>query len=444
MLRTLLLLSLLACLTVSKAQIEKSDHFNLLPQGDSIKKWNLHFQTTYVYQRKPGFQTPYDGINSLKGVAEHQNSLTATVYAGFKLFKNTSFYINPELAGGSGLSGALGMAGSSNGETFRVGNPAPTLYLARAYISHTIPLSKKTTWEQDDANMLGGFYSDEFLTFMVGKYSLGDIFDNNDFANSPRTQFMNWALMNNGAWDYAANVRGYTYSISAELQKKKTNYKIAFAALPNVANGASLNTHFSKSNAINIEISRAIKIANKEGMIRVLGYRNMAGMGNYSLATEAHDSTLLNTRLAGRKKSGIGLNWQQQVTKNTGFFMRAGWNDGKNETWAFTEIDRTATMGFLFDGKGWRRGTDQMGIAGILNGISPEHRKFLAAGGRGFMLGDGKLNYAPETVFEFFYNLKPSSQPLWFSFDYQFAINPGYNKDRGPANIFSVRLHVEL
>lgn len=418
---------------------------------DSIRKenkFNIHFQTTYIYQYKPSFHSPYNGANSLSADKEEDNSLTATLFLGAKLWKGGELYLNPELAGGSGLSGALGMAGSSNGETFRVGDPAPALYWARFYLQQTFALGKETEWQDDDANALGGNKPRNFISIYLGKFSMGDLFDNNEYSNSPRTQFMNWSLMNNGAWDYAANVRGYTYSLAAEFQKNDFTGKLSFATLPVEANGEKLNLNFSDSFAlsINAEIGKRILINNRPGNIRLLTYHNNANMGNYREAiNSAAPPDVKDTRKLSRTKWGFGLNFDQELSEAVGIFGRIGWNDGKNETWAFTEIDRTISIGAVLKGKKWNREEDHGGLAIVFNGLSNDHSDYLAAGGLGFILGDGALNYGVETITELYYTFKPSIKiPIWFTGDYQFVLNPGYNKDRGPVNVFSVRMHTEF
>jgi high affinity Mn2+ porin len=409
---------------------------------------NLHFQTTYIYQYKPSFHSPYEGNNSLVGKEERQNSITATLYLGARLWKGAEIYINPEIAGGSGLSGALGMAGSSNGETFRVGNPSPTLYSARYFIKQNFALGKEKEWQEDDANQLSGYIPKNYLSLYFGKFSLGDLFDNNEYSNSPRTQFMNWALMNNGAWDYAANVRGYTYSFSAELKLNSLSYKLALAALPKEANGEKLNTNFKDSFAlaINAEIDKACSAKGKKGNIRLLLYYNNANMGNYQEAMKmAGIPNIEVTRSLGRTRWGWGINFDQELNNNSGLFGRIGWNNGKNETWAFTEIDHSASLGVSFKGDQWKRNEDNAGAAIVINGLSKDHRNYLAKGGDGFILGDGALNYGSEGITELYYNLKPSAKiPLWMTADYQFVLHPGYNNDRGPAHIFSIRIHTEF
>ena len=420
------------------------------PQADSTHqdRFNLHFQTTYIYQYKPMFGASYSGPHSLSTAEERDNSITATLFFGVRLWKGAELYINPEVAGGSGLSGAYGMAASTNGETFRVGDPSPTLYLARGYLKQTIALSKTTTAVDDAYNQLPARYAGRSLSFYLGKFGLGDLFDNNAYASGPRTSFLNWCLMSNGAWDYAANLRGYTYSFTTVLQWDNMTYKAALAALPTVANGDDLNTNLGQEYSINGEVTRAYKLRKRDGHLRLLAYYNNGDMGNYNQALAQawpwFGPSVIDTRKLGRDKYGVGLNFDQQLSSTLGIFGRAGWNDGQNETWCFTEADQTVSLGLVLNGAGWKRKDDNVGVAIVANGLSQAHQIYLAAGGLGFQLGDGKLNYANETVAECYYNLKPVAAGIWLSLDYQFALNPGYNQDRGAVNVFSFRAHVEL
>jgi len=421
-------------------------------QTDSaLQKLNFHFQTTYIYQYKPAFHSPYSGTNSLQGTEEKQNSVTATLYVGARLWKGSELYINPEIAGGSGLSGAYGLAASTNAETFRVGNPAPVLYLARAYLMQTFALGKGKEKSDDQTNGLKGYQPKNYLRLFIGKCSLGDLYDNNSYSNSPRIQFMNWCLVNNGTWDYASNVRGYTNSLTAILHLNDITCKAGFAAMATIANGPDLSTDFNKFGSINLEIDRSYKIGNKSGNIGFLGYDNYADMGNYQQAiinASKSDSSkipdIISTREYGRHKFGTGINIGQQITETIGVFGRAGWSDGNNETWCYTEADHTASIGISFNGKQWKRENDNAGMGVIVNGLSQYHKLYLEEGGLGFELGDGKLNYGNEYATELYYSCKPNVSGIFLTGDYQFIINPGFNKDRGPVNVFSFRLHIEL
>jgi len=424
-------------------------------QTDSIRKpesrFNLHFQTTYIYQYSGRFKTPYSGKNSLSGDEERQNSLTATLYAGARLWKGAAVYLNPELAGGSGLSGAVGMGGSSNGETFRVGDPAPTLYLGRLFFVQEVRIGKDRSADEvdDGANALHTFEPRNHMRILLGKWSMGDMFDVNAVSNSPRTSFMNWSLMNTGSWDYAANVRGYTYAAGAELSLGHWAGKIAAATLPIEANGEKMDGDISRSLALNAELDHSYKWHGHDGNIRLLGFLNRTHMGSYRLSIDRGLQTLtvpdINTsQVYSRHKAGISLSADQQLTDQLSLFARAGWNDGKTETWCFTEIDQSAALGATLDGTRWKRPEDQIGLAAVVNGLSKDHHEYLRRGGQGFILGDGTLSYSPEEIAEFYYSCKLLKQGLWVTADYQLCLNPGYNSDRGPANIASLRVHVEF
>jgi len=413
-------------------------------------RFNLHFQGTYIYQYKPGFFAQYSGPNSLITKEEKTNSVTMTLAFGAKLWRGGELYINPEVAGGSGPSGAFGLGASTNGETFRVGNPEPTLYLARGYVAHTFPLGKDREFVPDAMNETGGNKPAEYVKLYLGKLCLGDILDNNEYANSPRTQFMNWCLMNNGAWDYAANTRGYTYTFTAVAKIGRITYKAAIATLPTTANGPELNTNLGEAYSLNAEVTRSYKAGRKkmEGNVRLLVYHNSGYMGSYTTALSNRDTSgrpsVTLAQKPGGGKTGICISADQQLTPTIGAFLRLGWNDGQHETWCYTEVDQTLTAGVTFNGETWRRKEDNIGFAAIFNGISNQHRNYLGAGGLGFQLGDGSLNYKYETAVEFYYSYKPFRQGIWLTADYQYIANPGYNHDRGPVNVFSARVHVEL
>jgi len=414
-----------------------------------VNKVFWHFQTNYIYQYKPAFNVPYSGQNSLLPTQETQNSITSTLFLGVKLWKGGELYINPEVAGGSGLSGAYGMAASTNGETFRIGDPAPTLYLGRCYLKQTFAFNTPTDSAADAYNQVPAVYPTRSISFYLGKYSLGDLFDNNQYSTGPRMGFLNWCFMNNGAWDYAADLRGYTYAFTTILRLDNTSYKIALACLPKVANGIALNTDLGQEYSLNAEVTHKYKLHKKEGNVRLLGYYNDGHMGNYdqaiSEATPGNSPSVISTRAYGRSKYGLGLNVDQQIDDIAGAFLRLGWNDGKNETWCFTEADRTLSGGFTFNGKNWKRKDDVVGLGVIVNALSDPHREYLADGGMGFQIGDGKLNYAFEKVTEVYYSLKPTENALWITADYQLALDPGYNKDRrGPVSVLSLRVHVEF
>jgi high affinity Mn2+ porin len=409
-------------------------------------KWNFHFQQTIVTQYHPTFHSPYEGDYSLHPKESAQTSLTSTFFFGARLWSGASVYFNPEIAGGSGLSQARGIAGFTNGETFRIGNPKPQIYVARAYIRQIIPLSGQNSYQSDNANQLGGYLPHSYVSISLGKFSVADFFDNNSYSHNPRNQFLNWGLMSNGAWDYPANTRGYTYGLVVEYVKKHWTVRLADALVPTYANGPNLNFKVGQNHSYTGEIQRNYAVHNRSGSLKLLGFFTKTKMGSYNQATQETsvkpDITL--TRTPGRTKYGWGINWEQQVTDNAGVFMRASWNDGKNETWAFTEIDHSISGGFVLNGNKWNRKEDVIGIGLLSNGISKPHRNYLMAGGYGFMIGDGKLNYGQENIIEIYYSFKVPHYPFSISPDFQYVIHPGYNIDRGPVAVIGGRAHLEI
>ncbi len=378
-------------------------------------------------------------------------SLTSTLFFGRRLWKGAACYLDPEIAGGTGLSSTLGIAAFPNGETFRIGNPTPEVYFARAFIRQHISLAGRgTDTLQDGDNQIAGEVSSDRLDITLGKLALSDLLDDNVVSHDPRTDFLNWGLMNNGAWDYAANTRGYTYMLALELIHPRWALRFAEALEPTFANGPNLNFQVTKTQSENLELDKKIRIGSKPGHIRLLGFlNNTRGPGYQQVldARKAGTDTSLNVvdgATYGHFKYGGGLNLDQQISASVSAFMRLGWNDGHTATWAFANIDETLSGGIRITGKGWMRPGDGLGLAGLMNGISSVHRAFLNAGGYDFMIGDGKLTrYGLETILEFYYQAH-LLQSLFLTADYQFVDHPAYNLDRGPVHIFSLRTHVEF
>lgn len=413
---------------------------------DTIRKenWNFHFQQTVVAQNHLPFHAPYAGANSMDSKESYATSVTSTVFYAHRLWKGASFFFNPEFAGGAGLSRATGLAGFPNGETFRVGNPKPQLYVARLYLQQYFDLGKGKIAQDNDFNQLAGTVPAKFFYVAAGRFSLADFFDNNSYNHDPRTQFLNWSLMSNGAWDYPANTRGYTYGFVAAYGNQSWELRFSSAVMPKEANGSVMDFNLSRSHSETAELSRYYHIGKRKGALRALVFYTHAHMGNYKLAAQDTAPDITATRAYGRTKGGFGLNMEQELSNSIGMFARLSWNDGINETWAFTEIDRSASIGSVFNGRMWKRQNDELGLAFVANGISKDHQAYLAAGGHGFMVGDGRLNYAPELIAELYYSIGLKGTHLWLTPDYQFAMNPAYNKDRGPIHIFALRAHVEF
>ena len=386
----------------------------LLPAQDGQDKWyDFHVQATTITQTHGPFDASYSGTNSLRPIRETDTSLTTTLFATFK-YRNTELGFNGEVAGGTGFSGVAGIAGFPNGEIPRVAKPTPTPYVARLYVKQKV---SRFTW-----------------TF--GKVSAADFFDGNIYSHDPRTQFQNWSIMYNGAWDYPADTRGYTVGAVQEIQLGHSVLRAGSFLEPVWANGPKLDGHFTVNRGDTFEWQYSYV---EGGTVRVMCFVNQANMGTYRSA----DQDITATRKRGTIKYGFGVNVEQKINGDIGTFARLGWNDGKTESWAYTEIDRTASGGISVHGNRWHRPTDVFGAAVAVNGISGDHRAYLARGGYGFIIGDGRLEHPGlETILEAYYAWRVQKM-VTISPDYQFISNPAYNQDRGPVSVVSLRLHIE-
>ena len=416
-------------------------------QTDTLKqqRFNLHFQQTVITQTHPGFSAKYTGDNSLSPFHETASSLTATLFGGARLWKGAQAFFNPEMSGGAGFSKTLGVAGFPNGETFRVGTTEPKIYVARAYLTQRFSWGNEQDTISDDNNQLAGLQSKRYFSITAGKFGMADFFDTNEFSHDPRTQFMNWSLMSNAAWDYPANTRGYVYGVYFDYHQPSWDLRFALTMMANTANGSIWDGKIGKANSQTLEYEKRYNLSGgRQGSFRILGFNNNTKMGNYRQAIAENPTApdVVSTRAYGRNKLGFGLNADQYLSKDFGVFAKASYNDGRNETWAFTEVDRSISFGGVLTGTSWKRKNDEVGLAFVGNGISAAHRDYLAAGGYGFIIGDGALNYAPEMLAELYYKLNAYKNMIYLTPDYQFILNPAYNKDRGPVHVFSIRAHI--
>ena len=412
------------------------------------ERWNLFFQTTSIGQYHGTFRSPYEGPFSLQNTMERDASLTTTVFLGLRLENNTVLYFNPEIAGGRGFSGVDGLANSSNGELPRVASATPKPYLARLYVSHDFALGTETESFESEENQLGGRRPVNRYTVTAGRFTLTDFFDNNRYSHDPRSQFMGWAVMYNGAWDYPADVRGYTWGWVHEVHTRNWSFRYASAAMPRVANGLRFDRRLFRNRGDVFEIERRWEARTHPGVLRLMSYENHANAGTYAQALRQSDVTgevpdVTATRRNGTLKYGFGVNAEQEITGEIGVFARLGWNDGKTESFAFTAIDRLATGGISINGKRWHRPFDTVATEVAAAGISGVHALYLARGGHDFLIGDGRLQYGPETISESYYNARVLPW-LFATIDLQHVTNPAYNQDRGPVWIPSLRLHVEF
>jgi len=412
------------------------------------ERWNLFYQATSIGQYHGTFNSPYEGPYSLQDYIERDASLTTTLFFALRLDQNTTFVFDPEIAGGRGFSGINGLANSSNGELPRVASATPKPYIARLYLSHDFGFGKETEAVESDENQLTGRRPVNRYTVTAGRFTLTDFFDDNRYSHDPRTQFMGWAVMYNGAWDYPADVRGYTWGWVHELHLKNWSFRYASAAMPRVANGLRFDRRLFRNRGDVFESERRYSINKHAGTLRLMNYENHADAGTYSQAILQAEQKggvpdVTSTRRNGTLKYGFGVNAEQEITSDIGVFMRLGWNDGKTESFAFTAIDRLATGGVSVTGQRWRRKSDTIASELTVSGISGVHATYLADGGHDFLIGDGRLEYGPEYVWESYYSAKVFPG-MFATFDLQHVSNPAYNQARGPVWISSVRLHFEV
>lgn len=431
------------------SDLDKSSPVTLFPHSGTSRYW-ISGQANVIFQWHPSFPAAYSGPHSLRSTAESATSKLYTLYLGYELTPTTSVYMDVESAGGTGLSSALGLAGFTNLDVVRNPSLGATPYLARLIIQQIIPLSSERVKADRDELHLATSLPARRIEVRIGKFGLPDFFDVNSWGSDSHLQFLNWTVDNNGAWDYGANTRGYTDGALIEYDDHWFTVRFAEVLMPKVANGIYLDADLARAHSENLEFSATGNyFFGRPGTVRFLSYLNTADMGNYEQAiaeyrggiTPVPDITA--TRRQGRHKYGFGLNFEQQITPIFGVFGRLGWSDGRNESFAYTEVDRTAEAGVFASGGRWHRRFDRAGTAFVANGIVAAHQEYLALGGLGFLLGDGGLTYGPEEIFEAFYTAH-----LWrgvfASADAQHINNPGYNRARGPVLVPGVRLHVDF
>ncbi len=444
---TLALFAAALCAAATPAVADETSTNSLGASGVNTRSetpeqaWNWHAQNTDIVQYHPGFPASYSGPNSLRSAAEVADTVSLDLYAGARLWPGAEAHADGLMWQGFGLSKTLGVEGFPNGEAYRLGTDVPNVNLTRLFIRQTIGLGGEQETVEDGPLQLAGQQDVSRVTLTLGKMSAKDIFDNNAYANDPRTQFMNWALVANEAWDYPADSIGYETGFAAELNQPHWTARYGFFQMPRTSNGTAQDTHYLEAWGMVTEFQRRYTVNGHPGTVRLLAFLNSADMGSYEEAVNSpiRPADIVATR-AYRYKYGFGLNVEQEIIKNVGAFARLGWSDGQNEAWAFSDVDQTATLGLSIKGEFWHRPNDTFGLAGVLNGISHVHQEFFEVGGTGILAGDGNLSYGLEKVLETYYDFE-----IWKSvhgaFDYQFITDPAYNRARGPVSVLGARLH---
>jgi len=419
----------------------------------------LGAQYTFVRQHQSRLDSPYEGPLSLNPTGDTEQTHTIGFYFGWAMTSWAQAYFDLEKFMGAGVSGSVGLGGLTNGDVVREGAAGlpKVFYIARQYVRLMLPLAQGATHVEATQDQLGGNEADTRLEFKFGLMSASDDFDHNRYAGSTRTAFMNWSLWDNSAWDYAADTRGYTYGAVFGYVSPHWSLKYGAYLMPVKANGQELENAPGRARADNLELT--LMPPGIGTIVRLLAYQNTARMGIYrhAISIAAASGTvpdIVADDREGRHKYGFGINIEQPLADNgeTGAFARLGWNDGKTESFAFTEVDRLVSVGGQVSGRHWTRSDDRLAAAVAIEGLSGPHRDYLAAGGSGFLLGDGTLSYGHEQILEVYYNAQLASLSLvpkyplkiQLSPDFQYIRNPAYNRDRGPVKFWAVRLHLEL
>ncbi len=425
------------------------------PSADRGPWWLVGAQVTAAGLYLPPFHSPYASAGMSLGPGPDGGwSLVATLLAGARLWEGAVLVAMPEFADGRGLPAVSGAAGYPDANIIRVAKVGIEPYLARLFLHQDFALGPSGTEEQDDEGPEGAFAPTgpralrrsrpaSRLEITLGKMAVTDFFDVATASSDPRHRFMNWALMTNGAWDFAADTRGYTVGAVIGLEQPLFALRAGLALMPTTANGPDLDADLSRSSSLMVEGEARYRVSGQRGAVKLLWYRNQAHMGSYDQALAAaapgRPPDVGAVERTGAVKRGLGLLVDQDLGPAAAF-LRASWNDGRTETFAFTEIDRAVSAGAELPGSLWGRPTDRAGLGAALGWLSPSHARYLEAGGRGFQLGDGALANAPELVAEAWYGVRLAPE-LDVAADLQLLVNPGMNADRGPAAVLGVRLH---
>jgi high affinity Mn2+ porin len=411
------------------------------------ENWAVHGQATNTWLLQPAFRSPYQGPQSLNQATNARETVDLTLYAGIRPWPGAEFWVNPEIDQGFGLSNTFGVAGYVSGEAYKLGKVNPYFELQRVFLRQTIDLGGETEKLDPDLNQLGGTQTVDRLVFTIGKFSVVDVFDTNKYAHDPRNDFLNWSIIDQGAFDYAANTWGFTYGAAAEWYQDWWAIRTGVFDLSVQPNSSNLSPGIDQGQWV-AELEERHNLWDQPGRLKFLYWLTWGNLGTYLDAIALGQATGQTPSTADvrsfRTKYGVGLNLEQQLTTDLGLFARASLSQPGVEEVDFTDINQSLSAGLSLSGTRWGRPDDTVGLAGVVNRISHDAKLYFAAGGLGGIIGDGQLpNAGPEQILETYYSLAA------FSFahvtaDYQFINNPAYNRDRGPVSVFGLRLHVQF
>lgn len=412
------------------------------------ESWSLSGQFTNVTQWHPVFPSPYQGQNSLKPDSDSASTNDLTLFAGMRILEGGELWINPEIDQGFGLSDTLGVAGFPSGEAYKVGANAPYLRLPRLFYRQSFNLRGEQQTIASAVNQLGLTRSADNIILTIGKFSVTDVFDTNAYAHDPRADFFNWSIVDSGAFDYAADAWGFTKGASIEWTQSWWTLRGGFFDLSTTPNSTTLDPTFSQHEWVG-ELEERHQLWEHPGKVKLLAFVNQGKMGSYTDALQLAQQTSNppDTALVrrGSSQSGFAINLEQELTSDMGGFARASVNEGNQEAFDFTEINQSLAAGLSLRGDRWGRHDDTFGFAAVANGLSSDARNYFAAGGMGILIGDGHLNYGSEKIMETYYSYSVHAvDHLMLTLDYQYVINPAYNRDRGPVSILGARVHLEF
>ena len=421
----------------------------MLPHFKSTRFW-LSGQANFIFQTHPPFPAAYSGTHSLGPNYEKATSRVMTLYTGVRINDSTELLVDIEEAGGAALSSGFGLAGNTDLDIVRNPLLSKAPYLGRGMIHKVFALSKDKVENERNALSLFDELPRRRIEIRFGKFSMPDFFDVNSVGSDTHLQFINWTTDNNGAWDYAADTRGYTVGLTADYEDRNWGFRFAEALMPKIANGIDLVWRPWQVHAENYEYElRHGVIPKKAGVVRLLAYTNYANMGIYREAVAQFEEGLVpvpditNHPWHITRKYGFGVNVEQNLAANLTAFARFGWDNGKTESFAYTEVDQTFAAGLGARGAWWHRKQDRAGVAVVTNAICKDHQDYLKLGGLGFLLGDGNLNYGRENIVESYYTAHVW-RGIYVAPGVQHINDPGYNRDRGPVLVPSFRAHVEF
>jgi len=424
-----------------------------LADTSDVEDTTARYQLTYNWQRHPAYQAAYTGPNSLIAGHETMYTFTTDAFLGFRPWKDGEVYLTPEISQGVPFSNNLvGLGGFTNGEITRAAGPNPTLYRQKLFLRQTWNNGGGTEHVEGGQNQLAGWRDKNRVVLTAGNFSILDVFDPNTYAKDPRTQFMNWGNWTYAAYDYAADARGFGWGFTTEWYQDDWVLRFGRMTGPRNPNDLPIDYAIGKHYGDQLEIEHEHTLYGRPGAVRVMGWRNRAVLASFNdalawLNTHPGQYTgpdaLVAVRNGEKIKYGVGINIEQEMSDSTGFFLRTMKADGRTETYAFTEVDASFSSGFLIKGGNWGRSEDSVGLSVMRNMLSTDRRRFLEAGGISYFIGDGKLNYRPEDIFEGFYSFS-LGKDCWLTADYQRIQNPAYNADRGPIDVYALRFHLEL